>query len=311
VRKIQAFILAAGYGERLRPITNLTPKPLLPILGKPIIEIVVEKIASLPVDTFGINMHHKSEMLIKWAESSRYANKIKIFHEKKILGTGGALKYAKAFLEKSTFIVHNSDIMSDIRLEKLTEEHLSSGNTVTLAVHNYEKFNNLWVDANGKLKNVKNAHDALPSGLCKIAFTGIAMYSPDFLEFLPAGNSSVVEAWLTALNEGRKIGTVDFSGSSWTDIGTPDAYASAVFEVLEKNGEKIYVHPSVDCSNTLIEGFAAFEKGCVTGSGTYLKNCVFLPAAQVPDGTFIEDAVVGPNYQDRKNEQHFSAPIPE
>jgi len=296
VEKINTFILAAGYGERLRPITDYIPKPLLPVLGKPVIELILERLAGLPIDSIGINTHHKPEMLIQWLEASQYADKIELFHEKTILGTGGALKNAAKFLSGSAFIVHNADILSDISLGRLVEEHFSSGNTVTLAVHDYEKFNNIWVDSAGIFKNTGKTGSGLSSGLCKVAFTGIAVYSRDFLDFLPQGNSSVVDAWLQAQASGKKIGTVDFSGCSWTDIGTPDAYAAAVFEALKKSGETIYVHSSSDCSKAEIEGYAVFESGCVIKSGTYLKNCILLPDAHPPEGSRIEDAVVGPDY---------------
>jgi NDP-sugar pyrophosphorylase family protein len=257
VETIQAFILAAGYGERLRPITDFIPKPLLPILGKPVIELVLDRLSQIPVKSFGINLHHKSEMLMQWVASSPYAGKIELFPEKAILGTGGGLSNAREFLGRSPFIVHNADILSDISLERLVEEHFSSGNLVTLAVHDYEKFNNLLIDS----RNLKMWGSLEYRGprLCKMAFTGIAVYSTDFLGFLPEGNSSVVDAWLKARSSGRKIGTVDFSGCSWSDIGTPASYASAVFEALKRNGETLYVHPSADCGNAQIEGKAVFE----------------------------------------------------
>jgi NDP-sugar pyrophosphorylase family protein len=291
VETIQAFILAAGYGERLRPITDHIPKPLLPILGRPVIEIVLERLSRLPVASYGINIHHKAEMLMQWAASSPYAGKMELFQEKAILGTGGGLSNAREFLGRSPFIVHNADILSDVSLERLVEEHFSSGNLVTLAVHDYEKFNNLWIDSSGILRNVGKSEAAVDPRLCKMAFTGIAVYSTDFLGFLPEGNSSVVVAWLKALSSGRKIGTVDFSGCSWNDIGTPASYASAVFEALHKDGETLYVHPSAECGNARIEGKAVVESGCVVGPGTCLKNCIVLPGVQLPAGSRLEDAI--------------------
>ena len=299
MEKINAFILAAGFGERLRPITDHIPKPLLPVIGKPVIERVLERLAGLPIESIGINAHYKPEMLMQWLNASQYADKIELFYEKMILGTGGALKNAEEFLSSSVFIIHNADILSDISLGRLIEEHFSSGNTVTLAVHDYEKFNNIWIDSKGIFKNIGKKGTVPPSGLCKVAFTGIAVYSRDFLDFLPVGNSSVVAAWLIAEASGKKISTVDFSGCCWTDIGTPEAYAAAVFKELEKSGETIYVHPSSDCSKAEIEGYAAFEKKCVIKSGTYLKNCILLPEADLPAGSKIEDAVVGPGYMIR------------
>ena len=77
--------------------------------------------------------------------------RIALFPEEPVLGTGGALKNAEGFLKDNTFLVHNSDIFSDIDLAKLVEFHLSSGNLATLAVHDYPEFNNLVIDDNGLL----------------------------------------------------------------------------------------------------------------------------------------------------------------
>ncbi len=309
--------MAAGYGERLRPITDHVPKPLLPVLGKPVIELVLERLASLPIASFGINTHHKSDMLMQWLEASPYSEHIELFHEKMLLGTGGALRNAVEFLGKSVFIVHNADIITDIDLEMLVKEHFASGNTATLAVHDHEKFNNIRLDSAGNLRKVGKAETEPPSGLCKKAFTGIAVYSPDFLDFLPEGSSSVVDAWLKALASGKTIGTIDYTGCSWTDIGTPEAYASAVFEALQKSGETIYVHPSVDCGNIEIKGYAVFESGAVVGNDACLGNCILLPNAKAASGSRLENAVVGPDYiirlekSGREAQDHFSEGLAE
>jgi NDP-sugar pyrophosphorylase family protein len=129
-----------------------------------------------------------------------------------------------------------------------------------------------------------------------MAFTGIAVYSPDFLGFLPEGNSSVVDAWLKALSLGRKIGTVDFSGCSWSDIGTPASYASAVFEALQKDGETLYVNPSAECGDAWIEGKVVFESGSVVGAGICLKNCIVLSNTHLPAGSRLEDAIAVADY---------------
>ena len=148
---ISAFILAAGLGERLRPITDHIPKPLLPILGKPVLQSVIEKACGLPADRIGLNLHYKKELIEEWVKRSAFNNHISLFPEDPALGTGGALKNAEDFLKDNTFLVHNSDIYSDIDLAKLVEFHLSSGNLATLAVHDYPEFNNLVIDDNSLL----------------------------------------------------------------------------------------------------------------------------------------------------------------
>ncbi|MBI5681910.1 MAG: phosphotransferase [Deltaproteobacteria bacterium] len=271
---VTGFILSAGLGERLRPITNHIPKPLLPILGKPLLEIILEKISSIS-DSIGINLHHKKELISEYINNSSFKERITVFNEEPILGTGGALKNAEELLSRGTFLVHNADILSDIDLERLIEFHFSSENIATLAVHDYPKFNSLIVDEKGYLKDVVKQ----PHSKKLMAFTGIAVYEPEFLNFLPHGVSSITDAWLRAVHKGCKIGTVDVSGSYWTDIGTPSAYAAAIVNALRDSGETIYIHPDSDVSeDTELDGYVVIEKGCRLSGIKLLQNCIILGA---------------------------------
>ncbi len=296
MKTINAFILAAGFGERLRPITDHIPKPLLPILGRPVIETVAERVSSLPVDRIGINVHYKHQMLRNWVRASRYEDKIQLFFEDPVLGTGGALKNAEPLLSGSFFLVHNADIISDLNLKDLVDRHIRSGNTVTLAVHDCRQFNNVWIDQKGLLKSVGKTSPGEDRYLYPVAFMGIAMYSPEFFEFLPQGKSNVVDSWLKAVSCGYKVRTEDFTGSFWTDMGTPDSYSSAVFETLKKEGETVYVHPSVYCGKVDTGANTVIEKGCVFEGRASARNCIFLPGAKVAEGVHNENAIIGLAY---------------
>jgi len=178
---INIFLPAAGLGERLRPITNHLPKPLLPILGKPLIEIILGKLTAVCSGRIGINLHYKPEMIREWADGSAYADRIEFFHEDPILGTGGALKNAEKFLRGGPFMVHNSDILLDIDFTRLIETHLSSGNIASLVTHKHPKLSNVVVDDNGFVLFVENPGESKPDPSTvakKVAYTGIAMYSP-------------------------------------------------------------------------------------------------------------------------------------
>jgi mannose-1-phosphate guanylyltransferase len=104
----------------------------------------------------GINLRHKKEALERWINNSKFSGKIELFPENPVLGTGGALKNAGDFLKNDPFLVHNSDIISDIDLEKLISFHLSSENLVTLAVHDYPEFNKLEIDEEGFFTGILN-----------------------------------------------------------------------------------------------------------------------------------------------------------
>src|SRR4030043_316708 len=321
---LSIFILAAGFGERLRPITDHFPKPLLPILGTPILQSILEKVSTLPTHTIGINLYHKKELIETWIRQSAFNKKVELFPEDSMLGTGGALKNADAFLKNNLFLVHNSDIVSDINLEKLLNFHLSSDNLVTLAAHDYPKFNTLIVDKEGYLIDIKKTppHPTPPpstppspggrgqggGGVNKLlAFTGIAVYSPEFLKFLPSGFSSVIDAWLKVIESGHKIGIFDVTGCYWSDIGTPASYASTIINELRQNGEYVYIHPSIEiCRHVELDGYVVAEEGTSLDKGVSLRNCILLPRSTPPipplpkggkGGLSIENCILGPGFK--------------
>jgi NDP-sugar pyrophosphorylase family protein/aminoglycoside/choline kinase family phosphotransferase len=295
---LSAFILTAGLGERLRPITDHIPKPLLPILGKPVLQSILEKISLLPVYKIGVNLHHKKKLIEDWINQSPFKKLTELFPEDPILGTGGALKNAKSFLSSGTFLVHNSDIISDIDLEKIIDSHLSSKNLITLAVHDYPEFNELSIDEKGFLNGIGKAR-GMPSGANKwVAFTGISVYSQEFLEFLPQGVSSIVDIWGKALDAGYKICTLDVSGCYWKDIGTPASYAKTVINELKKIGEVVYIHPSVQgCSSIELDGYVVVEKESILNENISLRNCIMLPGSRTEKNSHYENCILGPGFK--------------
>ncbi|HDL20545.1 MAG TPA: hypothetical protein ENH30_04615 [Nitrospirae bacterium] len=301
--EIRIFLPAAGRGERLRPVSDHIPKPLLPVLGKPLIEIILEKVSTLPHSGIGINLHYKRGVLEDWIGRSDFRNSIELFPEETVLGTGGALKNAEEFLKEGNFIVHNADILSDIGLDGLVEFHIGSGNLATLAVHDFPQYNSLSVDEEGCVKMTGYGHCIPGRGLKHMAFTGIAVYSPEFLKFIPGGVSSVVEAWARAISMGDRISTYDVTGIQWSDMGTPLSYAAAVFRLLRSAGETVFIDPSVSGSDILdIDGYTVIEKDCIPADSAYLKNCIVLPGCRIKEKSKHVNCISGDGYSIDLNE---------
>jgi len=294
---ITLFLPAAGLGERLRPITNHLPKPLIPILGKPLIEIILERLSAVCSGPIGINLHYKPELLREWAERSTYADRIKFFPEDPILGTGGALKNASSLLAQGLFLVHNADILLDIDLTRLIETHMKNGNMATLVTHKHPTLSNVVVDENNQVIDVENPGASRPDPnrvAAKVAYTGIALYSPEILAFLPQGVSHATIAWIDAAKAGHKVLALDFTGSYWNDIGTPTTYAAAVLDTLREQGETVFCSPNAHCGKIEIDGYVVIESGSTIHDNARLRNCIVLPGAQVT-GSHV-NRIIGPNY---------------
>ncbi len=302
---VKAFILAAGYGERLGPITEHIAKPLLPILGKPILQDVIGRVSAIPVNNICINLHHQKNVIKEYIKGLPLYGNITIFNEQTIYGTGGALKNAEKFINDNVFLVHNSDISSDIDLNKLLEDHFSSKNIATLAVHEHAPLNNIGIDKNGYLKGVKKYNEE-SEGLKWLAFTGIAVYNAEFLQYIPSGYFSVVDAWIRVIREGKRIGTLDVSGCYWNDIGTPSSYASTVFDRLRNEGESIYIHPSVSgCENADLGMFTVIENDCVIEQGVSLRNCIVLPGSHIRNSVCSNNCIIGMDFTIELSDKSF------
>ena len=294
---LAVFLPAAGLGERLRPVTNHLPKPLLPILGTPIIAGILKRLTTVCAGMIGINLHWKAELLRAWAEASPWRDRIVLFPEDPILGTGGALKNAESLLSRGHFIVHNSDILLDIDFSRLIDEHLSSGNIATLVCHRLPQLSNVVVDGHGQVLDVENpgASKPDPSNLAdKVAYTGIAVYSPEILTFLPAGVSHATVAWIAASKAGRKVRAMDFTGCYWNDVGDPTTYTRGVLDALRNDGETVYLSPTARCGRVDLDGYVVLESGSEVRDDVRLRNCIVMPGAVVAGSH--ENELIGPDY---------------
>src|SRR5689334_18822601 len=131
----QAFVLGAGLGTRLRPLTEDLPKPLVPIFGKPLITFAFDHLIAAGVRSFVVNTHHLVERFQGSLGQDPYRRvSIAWVHEPVLLETGGGIKNAERLLTDETFFVYSGDILTDLPLASLIEEHFRAGNDVTLAL---------------------------------------------------------------------------------------------------------------------------------------------------------------------------------
>jgi len=225
---MKAMILAAGKGTRLQSLTSKTPKALVEIHGKPLLERVINKLKRSGFTDIIINVHHFADQLTEFIESNDFGVRIKISDERdQLLDTGGGILHAKKFFRgEEAFLVYNVDILSDIDLLDLYKAHISSDALATLAVKERPTSRQLLFDTAGNLcrwRNVetgetKNAREAFGE-LSPFAFSGIHMLSTEIFEQITeSGSFSIIDAYLR-LAKDFPIKSYIHNYSKWFDMG--------------------------------------------------------------------------------------------
>lgn len=242
---LTAFFLSAGYGSRLRPLTDRVPKPAIPFLGESALALNARAVGeALKPDRLLANAHHLPDAIRAIARPFR----MDVIFEPEILGTGGCLANAAQVLGATEhFLVHNADLLHDLDLAALWRGHTESGALATLAGLNVEgKANTLSVSKAGALLGVHGFEDYPGDAeeAKRLTFAGVAFYRRDFLAFCPSGESDIKPLWKSALRGGGRIQVIDFSGGSWHDFGTPQGLWEATKHRMEKSGTFAYGYPS-------------------------------------------------------------------
>lgn len=219
------MILAAGFGTRLKPLTDSIPKALIKIDGKPMIQIVLDKLIEFGIKEVVINTHHHSEQVENYFNENDFGIKVHLLNEKKILGTGGGIKNARAYLESSNdFLVHNVDVISSLDPGDFYRFHTAHSSMVTLALKKRDTLRPLIIDENMSVVGRKNDSDILTykeavGNISDIGFCGIHIISSKiFSHFSEEGFFDIFTTYFRLIKEGFKIIGYDIGNRSWIDL---------------------------------------------------------------------------------------------
>lgn len=277
----QAFILGAGLGKRLRPLTDSLPKPLVPLFHKPLAEWAIEACEALGCKRFAINTHHLPE---KWLGFGG-ARDMAFFHEPVLLETGGGLKNIEGWVEEGSLLIHNGDIFSSMDLRKLIDAHENSGKEVTLALRSKGGEKRISLDENGDVEDVRSEVRGLAG---THVFTGIYCVKKEFLERIPAEEVvSVIPAFQELVREGG-IGGVVLDEGDWMDLGDVESYLAAHRELSLQES----VHPEAVIAEGAIVEKSVIGRGAVILQGAKIVNSVIWPYSRVAEGARVDGEVV-------------------
>lgn len=235
---MKAFLLAAGFGTRLKPFTDHHPKALASVNGQSLLERGIRKLQNSGVYDVVVNVHHFAEQIIETLQVNKgFGSRFEISDERDaVLETGGGLLKARPFLEGAVnFVVMNVDILSNIDLQQLIQHHQQQKALATLAVMQRDATRKLVFDENMQLYGWKNlttesyrGADITPDQhLQDFAFSGIQVMQAEIFQHIRfQGKFSLIDLYLD-LAPFQKICGYDHSGDLLLDVGKPDQLEKA------------------------------------------------------------------------------------
>ncbi len=227
---LRGMILAAGYGTRLAPVTDHIPKPLLPVGGRPLLDLIIDGFDRTGIREIGVNTHHLGAMVEDHVAGRPDSNRFTLFPEAEILGTGGALNGGRDFLTRAeNFLLHNGDVFCDADMKELVADHLRSGSLATLLLTDWPAVNSVALSADGRIVSIAGRPEVPDgSGFRNLTYTGIGVFSSGILSDIGPGFSSLIDPLVRALaadpESVRGFAPDDFQ---WSDLGTLARYLDA------------------------------------------------------------------------------------
>jgi mannose-1-phosphate guanylyltransferase len=228
----RAMLLAAGRGLRLKALTERTPKPLVPVGGRPMVGYVLDLLKAAGVREVHMNTHHLGDRIPQaLGDGAEWGLSIRYHPEAEILGTGGGLRAACRAcpdLAEAPFVMLNSDILVDIDLGAVVAGHLASPALATLVLRDdpdAARFGLIGTDDGGRIRRFLdvNAGGARREHM----FTGIQVLSPEILDYMPDEEVfPITDAYKAALADGAVL-RAHLHRGYWADLGTPERLRAA------------------------------------------------------------------------------------
>ena len=303
-----AFVLGAGLGKRLRPLTETVPKPMIPLWNKPLLTYAFDHlIADAGTERFMVNTHHCAEVYDETFPGGDYRGKSLDFrHEPVLLETAGGIANVADWLPRGdeSFFVYNGDILTDLPLGPAIEAHQESGALVTLILRSQGTALHIaWDEASGRVADIHNMLGRT-GDLPGYQFTGLYVVHPAFLDYLTPGKiESVIHPFLKAIEAKDGVGGVVIDEGSWLDLGNRESYLKASVDLAESENFPRYGRvPEMQriASAAQVEDGAEIDGASVIGpearveAGAVVKDSILWPGSEVGANARLEGCIVRP-----------------
>lgn len=317
---MKAMVLAAGFGTRLKPITFEMPKPMVPVLDRPVMAHIVNLLYEQGFDELVANIHYFPQMI-----SEYFGDRIVYRYEPQLLGTAGGVANARQFFGSEPVVVVSGDALTDIDLRGLVERHSQAGGVGTLAVKRVpdtREYGVVIADADGRVQGFQEKPDPAEA-LSELANCGIYCFSPEIFDYFPDQDEvDWAQDVFPALLENDVPFHVHEIDEYWNDVGSIAELRQATFDALagrlrlpgfEPSADGVWIGSSTDSatfkqldppvwigqgceigSEVRMMGPVVIGDGCRIESGASLRDTICFPGAHLGENELTIGAIRGP-----------------
>ena len=315
---MKAMVLAAGFGKRLQPLTRVLPKPMFPVVGRPLLSHTFDLLRSANISEIAVNIHHLPSSITNYFEKEKPPDlNLHFSHEDRILGTAGGIKKMQGFLEDGPFILINSDIITNIELDRVIDFHKKNNSKLTLVVRqdiSPEQYDSIEICKDGRIVHFIGASSLdMPESTTRVMFTGIQIMEPEIFERIPAGQfcGTTEDIFPQLIQDEVPIYGYLHDGY-WKDMGSRESYlqvnADALDEKVSLKGispnqlDNSFIIPPVlvghNChiaENSKIGPHSVIGPNCKIKSGAVVENSILWEGVTIGAGSTIKGSVIAQN----------------
>ena len=296
----QAFVLAAGLGTRLRPLTDDLPKPLIPIFQKPLITFALDHLIAAGVQSFVINTHRLPNLFQGFFSGNDYhGHSVTLAHEPDLLETGGGIKNVEGILKKEPFMVYSGDILTDVALEPLITEHFRANNDVTLGLRRNTGLGAGVVMRDGRILEISTKSNPKEN----FDYANISVWNPEVFARIPARRKiSFIPILIDWINQGGTIGGLALDDGNWFNIGSRKEYLDVHRAISNKHWRPAYVktrewvEPVAKSAHVdptaQVRGCSVVGQDCCVGAEAVLEDTILWPASQIASKSQLHGCIV-------------------
>ncbi len=315
---LKAMIMAAGMGSRLEPITLMLPKPLIPVMNIPLMDIILSQLVSIGIKDVISNTYYLSHQIVDRYSKNKLGINFNYIKEEKLSGTAGGMKKCQFFFDEGEdFIVMSGDVLTNVDIKKGIEEHKKSGAIATIGIKEiaHDKVSHFGVVVTNESGFITEFQEKPSVEEAKSNFinTGIYIFNYKIFDYIPENTfyDFAKDVFPKLLKE-KQINTFEVK-EYWNDIGTIEQYKKSIQDVfngickiehakIQETNLGSYVSGKTKIPNSVrFVGNNVIGNDCKLGEYIMLDNCVLFDGAEVKTGSELSNCIILPVQKELKN----------